>query len=99
MQKKELGIALTACNTVRKIIANAAEEAAFSPKEISFKSALRLIALFFLTGEAEYSAKSLQEDLENLLIQISRQTIPILSVFQFLHPRHTAGKNRLDRKH
>jgi hypothetical protein len=29
-----------------------------------------------LTGEAEYSVKSLQEDLENLLIQISRQTIP-----------------------
>lgn len=76
MLKKELGIALTACNMVRKIIANAAEKPLFPPKEISFKSALRLIALFFLTREVEYSAKSLQEDLENLLIQISRQTIP-----------------------
>ena len=32
MLKKELGIALTACNMVRKIIANAAEKAAFSPE-------------------------------------------------------------------
>ncbi|MDR1454061.1 MAG: hypothetical protein LBJ01_00255 [Tannerella sp.] len=51
----------------------------FPPKAISFKSALRLAALFFLTGEAEYSVESLRKDLEKLSERISKQIMPLRS--------------------
>jgi hypothetical protein len=76
MLEKELGISLAAYNMVRKIIARSADKANFSPKRISFKNALRLVAQFFLTRKGEYSTDALREDMEKLLTIISKHLIP-----------------------
>ena len=48
----------------------------FPPKAISFTNALRLIRIYLLTKKGEYIITGLQEDMDNLLNQIKKQTLP-----------------------
>ena len=89
MMLKELIIALTACNLLRKIIAESADPVGFSPRKIAFKNSLRLIALFFWIREGAFFTGGLRVDMDMLMHKISKQKIPHRKGKRRHYPRKT----------
>ena len=73
---KELLIALTAYNFIRKIIVQSADKVSLPPKSVSFKNTLRLVEQFFWTRRIGYSLNDIKEDMNILLIEISKHLVP-----------------------
>ena len=70
MVLKEITIALTVYNMIRKIIAKSVEQTDFSPIAISFKNALRLIRAYLLIRREEFTSAGQQDAMDKLMKRI-----------------------------